>query len=229
MKEQRTVSAAFASRLLIVAGLILMLTLTSLLPAPPPARAQAPEGNSAQAGPNAVESGGPYVFALPAKDSKLFYRYDISANTWAKMADIPAKVQWGGALTTDGTYIYALPAKDSQLFYRYDISANTWTARANIPAKVKEGGALTFDGTNVYALSAKDSQLFYRYDTTANSWTGMANIPSKVSKTGALTTLGSTSMGCRPRTPSCSIAMTSAPTAGRHRRTSRPRSRKAAR
>ena len=82
----------FASRLLIVAGLILMLTLTSLLPATPPALAQAPQGNSAQAGPNAVESGGPYVFALPAKDSKLFYRYDISANAWAKMADIPAKV-----------------------------------------------------------------------------------------------------------------------------------------
>lgn len=55
-----------------------------------------------------------YIFALSAKDSQLSYRYDISANTWTARANIPAKVNWGGALTTDGNYIYALPAKDSQ-------------------------------------------------------------------------------------------------------------------
>ena len=177
---------------MIAAGLILMLTLTSLLPAAPPALAQAPQGNSAPAGPNAVESGGPYVFALPAKDSKLFYRYDISANAWAKMADIPAKVQWGGALTTDGTYIYALPAKDTQLFYRYDISANTWTARANIPAKVKDGGALTFDGTVRLCLVGQEQPVVLSLRHHRQQLDRMtANIPSNVNKTGALTTLGS--------------------------------------
>ncbi|HSN77113.1 MAG TPA: SdrD B-like domain-containing protein [Anaerolineae bacterium] len=193
----------FAGRVLAAIGMIVLLTLTSWSPAMPLALAQdsappteQPGGDlSAEAptAPDAVTAGGAgYIYALTAKDSKLFYRYDISANTWAKMADIPANVQWGGALTTDGTYIYALSAKDTQGFYRYDIAANTWSARANVPAKVKEGGALTYDGTYVYALTAKDSKLFYRYSNSANSWSAaLTAIPSNVQKTGALNRLGS--------------------------------------
>ncbi len=84
-----------------------------------------------------------YIYALPGKDSKHFWRYDIAGNTWEAMADLTDKVRQGGALTYDGSYIYALRGNDKKNFWRYDIANDAWAHMANTPEKVKEGGALT--------------------------------------------------------------------------------------
>ena len=49
------------------------------------------------------------------------------------MADTPANVKKGGALTTDGTYIYALQGDTKTGFWRVCTpSASTWFVRARL-------------------------------------------------------------------------------------------------
>ena len=116
-----------------------------------------------------VYDGSRYIYALRAKDSKDFWRYDTSTSTWdPPLAQTPDKVKEGGALVYDGSrYIYALRAKDSKDFWRYDTSTSTWDPPlAQTPDKVKWGGALAYDGSYVYALRANDSEDFWRYSAT---------------------------------------------------------------
>jgi hypothetical protein len=141
------------------------------------------------------EGGGPadgadnYIYAFRGHDSKDFWRYDISADSWSALADAPDKVKEGGALAYDGgSYIYAFRGHDSKDFWRYDISADSWSALADAPDKVKEGGALAYDGSNyIYAFRGHDSKDFWRYDISADSWSALADTPDKVKEGGALT------------------------------------------
>ncbi|MFC1902261.1 hypothetical protein ACFLX3_04975, partial [Chloroflexota bacterium] len=135
-----------------------------------------------------AHDGGNFIYALRGNDSRHFWVYDIAANTWAWLADAPAKVKEGGALTYDGSgYIYALRGNDSNDFWRYNIVTNSWSSRADTQDNVKEGGALTCDGGNyVYAFQCEDTESFWRYDISADSWMLMADTPDIVGYGGAL-------------------------------------------
>ncbi len=138
------------------------------------------------------------IYAFYGNDKTFFYRYDVTANTWAARQVAPGTVKEGGSLAYDGGgyvngYIYALRGDGSNAFWRYDIDANTWLARANTPANVKNGGALVWLNGYAYALGGNGTKNFWRYDPTANSWTAtgvMANTPQNVKDGGALTTDG---------------------------------------
>jgi uncharacterized repeat protein (TIGR01451 family) len=47
-----------------------------------------------------------YVYAYIGGGTNQFWRYDVAANSWIRMANTPANVDEGGALTTDGTNIF---------------------------------------------------------------------------------------------------------------------------
>ncbi|MBN1176863.1 MAG: hypothetical protein JXA51_04200 [Dehalococcoidales bacterium] len=131
-----------------------------------------------------------YAYALRGKNSKYFWRYDVSTNSWSYMANAPANVKYGGALAYDGgNYIYAFRG-DSTSFWRYDIAANSWTTLTSAPGKVKEGGALTYNNGYVYALRGNNTKDFWRYDISADSWSSMASTNDYVKEGGALTNDG---------------------------------------
>ena len=70
------------------------------------------------------------------------------------MANAPANVSSGGALTYDGSYIYAFRGSSTSTFWEYDTQGDTWTAMANAPANVGAGGAFANEiGTNYEIMS----------------------------------------------------------------------------
>ncbi len=129
-----------------------------------------------------------YVFALLGNSNR-FRRYTVGG-TWANMANTPASVKKGGALTTDGTNLYAFQGDRKPGFWRYNVGANTWTTLTNAPANVGWGGSLTRIGNYIYAFRGDGKPDFWRYDITANSWSVMAKAPGNVADGGSLTTDG---------------------------------------
>jgi hypothetical protein len=117
-----------------------------------------------------------------------FWGYDIAANTWAPLTDVPAgptgkKVKGGTDLVyvpMDDTagYVYMLKGYKTE-FWRYDPATGAWEARANAPIGVKEkwdkGSWLAFDGENtIYAHKAKyytgANHEMWKYDIPGDTW-----------------------------------------------------------
>ena len=120
--------------------------------------------------------------------SAAFWRHDVPFNSWTPVANAPAAVGVGGALTYDGAmYIYAFRGNNRTTFWRYDTTLNTWAVRAVAPAAVGVGGALTYDGARyIYAFRGNNRTTFWRYDTTHNTWAERAVAPATVAAGGAL-------------------------------------------
>jgi len=95
------------------------------------------------------------------------------------MADAPATVKYGGALTYDGTdYIYALRGNDTKSFWRYNIAADSWismawTSMADAPDKVKDGGALAYHEAS-YMVSGKLISSVHDAGVPGTTWGTMA-------------------------------------------------------
>ena len=64
-----------------------------------------------------------------------FYKYDVSANSWTKIADLPAEAARYGAVafSIGGNGFVGTGSRGNdndtnvKSFYRYDPTANTWT------------------------------------------------------------------------------------------------------
>jgi hypothetical protein len=91
-----------------------------------------------------VWNGGNYLYAFQGSAvtyDNNFYRYSISGNSWAKMADVPAGVDDGGSLLwISGDSIFALlggnPANQNiraNCFYVYSQSSDNWTKLQDLP------------------------------------------------------------------------------------------------
>jgi uncharacterized repeat protein (TIGR01451 family) len=141
-------------------------------------------------------SGTDYIFALLGNSNR-FRRYSISGNSWSNMANTPATVKKGGALTTDGTYIYALQGDTKTGFWRCNATTSgsagscgtSWTTLTNIPANVGWGGSLTYLNDYIYALPGNNTKKFYRYGPLSGSpaWSDApADTSGNVADGGAL-------------------------------------------
>ena len=121
-------------------------------------------------------------------DYRWFANVDGAATTtgWETLADTPANVRFGGAMTTDGTDLYALRGAGLSDFWRYDISAGNWVPLANTPGTVSQGGAVEFAGGHVYALRGASTQDFWRYDILGDTWEVRAATPANVDWGGSL-------------------------------------------
>jgi outer membrane protein assembly factor BamB len=88
-----------------------------------------------------------YVYAFNGTNTRNFWRYNISANSWSSLATIPGNVGAGGSLVSDtGNYIYAFNGSSRPSFWRYDIAMNSWSDAAvtNPTQNVGPGGSLTY-------------------------------------------------------------------------------------
>jgi uncharacterized surface protein with fasciclin (FAS1) repeats len=142
-----------------------------------------------------------YVYALRGNGATAFWRYDITANTWATMSPVLGTINDGGAMVyTGGDYIYALRGGLTRNFYRYSISGNSWSSMALAPATVGAGGSLAFDGTYIYALRGGNTRNFWRYNIASNTWSSLGNIPRSAYSGAALTYAGGYVYGTRGAT-----------------------------
>ena len=153
-------------------------------------------GNVHQGGALVYDGGGftaGFVYQLTGNNSAGFARYDIDAGTWARLADTPANVRQGGALTFLGGFVYALGGNNTTNFWRYNPATDTWAALASTVIgatsfQIKDGGALATDGTFIYAMAGNGNikNAFLRYNIATNTWSQLANTPGNVNQGGAL-------------------------------------------
>ncbi|MBI0584587.1 MAG: hypothetical protein ISF22_10230 [Methanomassiliicoccus sp.] len=127
----------------------------------------------------------PGVYALAGGTSRSFYRYNITANTWAAMASIPVYVYSGSSMACDGIrYVYALVGSSSTALYRYDVVLNTWSLFNNTPSAIGNGGDLAWDGTYIYVLCGSSVRTIWTLDPATGLWDDLTLTPQTVS-TGA--------------------------------------------
>jgi hypothetical protein len=121
-----------------------------------------------------------------------FWRYDMVADTWRQMKDVPAAP--GGDKVTAGSdmvyvekngqgYLYLLKGQRCG-FCRFNVAADSWEALPNAPAGAKgrwpDGSWLVYDraGT-IYAHKVKYHE-FYKFDVPKDSWSPVALTPMPI-------------------------------------------------
>ena len=140
------------------------------------APADAPSG--VEPGSSLTWDGGNYIYALKGgtlTPTKVFWRYNISGNTWEVMASTPQTVQAGASLAYPGfgDYIYSTRGggRDYMDFWRYKISGNTWEARASSPYSYNGQSFMVPAGNKLYTMMGDYNFRPYNFAL----WTGYSN------------------------------------------------------
>lgn len=125
---------------------------------------------------NGVTGIGSYVYAVRGGTLN-FYRYDVTANTWSAMANLPATVTYDTTCTYNVGYIYCPRGINTTTFYRYTVASNTWATVTAVPATVGNGGSAAYNtSTNqVYLLRGNGTSNFYSTDVAVGPWATLAN------------------------------------------------------
>ena len=150
--------------------------------------------------------GGNYIYALMGASYNdiegggrfYFYRYNISGNSWTKLADTPHTCGPGDALSfvpgwvlevSDDNFLYAILGSNESpgsRFYRYSIASDSWSAAISFlwDDNTDDGCSLVWAGDNyLYALRGEyheslPSRDFARFRLTDNTWENLPPIPS---------------------------------------------------
>ena len=146
-----------------------------------------------------VSDGAEAVYMTRGANLSGFYRYDINADTWGRMNDVPEgasgkRVKYGNDMvyvfTEDTGWIYLLKGYKTE-FFRYNTVSGEWdTTLPEVPwgraPKYKNGSFLVYDGDNtIYAHQANyyDKEAvnphhsMFKYDVEANSWDTVTGMP----------------------------------------------------
>jgi len=146
-----------------------------------------------------VSDGSEAVYMTRGANMLGFYRYDIGADTWGRMKDVPygpsgKRVKYGNDMvyvfTEDTGWIYLLKGYKTE-FFRYNTVSGEWdTTLPEVPwsvaPKYKNGSFLVYDGDNtIYAhqsryydkLSPRLHHNMFKYDIAANTWDTVTGMP----------------------------------------------------
>jgi hypothetical protein len=123
--------------------------------------------------------GGDRIYVLRGDNSRDFWYYSISGDSWGSLASTPGNVRQGGALVYGGgNFLYALRGNNQNDFWRYNITTDNWASMQNTPANVRQGGALAYNGGNfIYAFRGNSSD-FWRYNISSDSWSSRTSAPN---------------------------------------------------
>lgn len=144
-----------------------------------------------------VWDGGDYIYVFGGYDGtvKATFRYSISGNAWAELADFPlgAYAPAGGTEGPIDGYVYVLRHGGTVTFYRYKIADDTWEALADAPVANAYAG-LVQDPANpdlLYAIGGTGGVgAVHRYSISGNAWTTLTgtNIPGEMQGKGIFLT-----------------------------------------
>jgi len=152
----------------------------------PPGTAEKQPGKGACA---ASDNAG-QVYATKGRNSAAFWRYNVGANTWTQLADVPLgpsdkKDKGGNDLAYvpegDSGYVYLLKGYRTE-FYRYSVTSGQWESLAQAPdgsgkQKYDKGSFLAYDGAGhiychqaKYTDPAKTRHFMFRYNLATRTW-----------------------------------------------------------
>jgi len=129
-----------------------------------------------------------YIYYLPARSTREFYRYNLGSRQWERMADTPNTIYRPGPMTliadTAGN-LYALRGNDTA-FYKYtpDSGLGVWSSLQATPGSVLNGSAVYSDeGANqyIYLIRGNGTSNVYRYSIGGNTWSTMTSLPTTTS------------------------------------------------
>jgi hypothetical protein len=118
-----------------------------------------------------------------------FYKYDTTAASWVRLADVPFTVYYGSAARVINGDIYMFRGAGYNTFYVYDISRNSWGA----PSRgFFEGYFLSYalrafdwgsriikgDGNNLYFARGLYDNQFIKYNPSTGVYTNLAPSPA---------------------------------------------------
>lgn len=123
-----------------------------------------------------ADSGG-CIFALMGSQRGDWYRYDITANTWTQLADLPTATNYTAALTYDAAgHIFVISGNYTQKMWRYDITGNTWSRIVDVPGKAGYNTGMDYDSADgtIYAMAGMSTGQIWHYTPTANQYNASA-------------------------------------------------------
>ena len=149
-----------------------------------------------------VSDGAEAVYMTRGANMSGFWRYDIDADTWGRMKDVPEgasgkRVKYGNDMvyvfTEDTGWIYLLKGYKTE-FFRYNTVSGDWdTTLPEVPwgtaPKYKAGSFLVYDGDNtIYAHQANyyDKSVLpesdwhhsmFAFNIAANTWDTVTGMP----------------------------------------------------
>lgn len=121
-----------------------------------------------------------YIYLLFGGYQKKFARYDVAANTWTEMEDLPDYTLYGASISTDGTNLFVLRSSNTTDMWKYTVSSNTWSSMAAAPAALYTGSDLAYSGGYFYTPRGNNTTTFYRYSVSGNSWSTMTAVTATI-------------------------------------------------
>jgi len=118
-------------------------------------------------------------------------KYDIAADTWTSLADMP-NARTGHIAVGDGSNLIYVgggrttrDTKDASVIYQdwnsYNTTTGTWTVLTPLPVRLFDSAAVHIDGKIYVINGATDSGVevenLYVYDTASDSWSELASSP----------------------------------------------------
>lgn len=120
-----------------------------------------------------VGAGMPFTTYL----SNVFYKFDMSSSTWARMANFPEPTARHTKLTVDSNTLYAIV--EYTRFYAYNAENNTWERKSfTINPNTDYVSAFYAQHGRVYALisPSNGSETIYEYNPRANTWNSLGKL-----------------------------------------------------
>ena len=113
-----------------------------------------------------------YIYAIQGNTLLGFSKYDIAANSWTPLDNLPVFPYDGAQIDhdTDTNTLYFYPGYSTPFFYKYDLSSQTWTRLTEAPASIGYGSSIEIVDGVAYILRGLNTQTFWKYEIEDATW-----------------------------------------------------------
>ncbi|MFA5828558.1 MAG: fibronectin type III domain-containing protein [Candidatus Shapirobacteria bacterium] len=120
----------------------------------------------------AYDVGTSRVYAIQGNLRTGFAVYDVNADSWSQLPNLPALSYYGARIEYDsGTgAVFYIPGWDKPFLYKYDVGEQVWTKISDAPAGLGYGANLRKVGGYLYVTRGASTTTIYKYNIAKNSW-----------------------------------------------------------
>jgi hypothetical protein len=108
-----------------------------------------------------------------------FFRYDINADAWEKMANTPRELGAGSTITyvnQNGGEVYGFRGDSTAYFWKYSVTSNAWAELAATEFLVSRGSDIIWDGGNfLFLMPGINGRILYKYTIDQGTWVSMGD------------------------------------------------------